>query len=173
MSKTVTFTLDPTSINAAIREVEKYKRDLLAKFETYRSKLAYEIVNKAQLNFSGASVDDLVVGGTRPAEVSVWVDDQGSITVIVAEGEDAVWCEFGAGVYHNTPAGSSPHPHGAELGFTIGSYGKGRGRRRAWGYYDEDGTLRVTRGTEAVMPFYNAVQDVARIAIDMAREVFG
>ena len=95
-----------------------------------------------------------------------------AITTVIAEGEDAVWCEFGAGVYHNGSAGSSPNPYGKDLGFTIGNYGKGYGKRTAWGYF-EDGELVITRGTPASMPMYNAVQEVARKAIEIAREVFG
>lgn len=174
MSKTIYFELTTKSINKAIREVKKYQKDILAKFETFKSRLAYEIINNAQIRFNESGVDDLIRGeGTRPAEVSMYVDERGDITVIVAEGEDAVWCEFGAGVYHNTPAGTSPNPYGPEHGFTIGSYGQGKGARRAWGFYDENGELKVTHGTKATMPLYNAVQEVARTAIATAKEVFG
>ena len=39
------------------------------------------------------------------------------------------------------------------------------------GYY-EDGELIITRGTPASMPMYNAVQEVTKKAIEIAREVF-
>lgn len=92
--------------------------------------------------------------------------------MIVADGEDAVWCEFDAGVYHNGAAGSSPNPYGPELGLTIGSYGKGHGKRSAWGYYDENGELVITRGAPASMPMYRAARDVTVRAVQIAREVF-
>jgi hypothetical protein len=79
--------------------------------------------------------------------------------------------EFGAGVYHNGSVGSSPHPKGVELGYTIGSYGKGYGKGRAWGYYD-NGELRITRGTPAKMPMYTATQSIINKAVSIAREVW-
>ena len=100
------------------------------------------------------------------------VSERGDISVIVADGEDAVWVEFGAGVYHNGSAGSSPNPYGAQLGFTIGSYGKGYGKANAWGYYDENNNLVLTRGTPASMPMYRAAQAVAKQSLKIAREVF-
>ena len=92
--------------------------------------------------------------------------------MVIANGEDAVWVEFGAGVYHNGSVGSSPHPKGAELGMTIGSYGNGRGSRRVWGYYDEGG-LVLTRGTPAQMPMYSAAKAVCEKIDEIARRVFG
>jgi hypothetical protein len=47
-----------------------------------------------------------------------------------------------------------------KLGFTIGSYGKGRGKGRAWGYYGDGGELIITHGTPAQMPLYRAFRDV-------------
>lgn len=80
-------------------------------------------------------MDDLTneSGGARTAEVQVSIDERENVSIVIAAGEDAVWVEFGAGVYHNGSAGSSPHPKGSELGFTIGGYGKGMGKRQTWG----------------------------------------
>ena len=105
------------------------------------------------------------------AEVTVSLDQRDNVTVVVAQGEDAIWVEFGAGVHHNGSAGSSPHPSGAELGFTIGGFGKGNGKKDIWGYY-EGGELRLTHGTPAVMPMYNAMKMVCDEIVDIAREVF-
>ena len=170
--KVIKFSLDEKSITKAIREIEKYKIEFQKKVDTYRKRIAEEVVVNASLNFGSSMIDDRLRGGPRKPNVDVRVDERGSIAVVVADGEDAVWCEFGAGVYHNGSVGSSPHPKGNELGFTIGSYGKGYGKQKAWGYY-EDGQLVITRGTPASMPMYNAVQEVTRKAIEIAREVFG
>ena len=164
-------TLDDGDIDKVIHELEKYKQEFQAKAETYRQRIAEEIAKMASLNFGSAILEDVIKGSPRKPEVTVDVTHKGDISVVVANGEDAVWCEFGAGVYHNGAAGSSPNPYGKELGFTIGSYGKGHGKQTAWGYY-EDGKLVITRGTPASMPMYNAVQDVTKRAIEIAREVF-
>lgn len=171
--KTIRFGLGVTDINRAIREVNKFKQDFRNKVDTYRKRIAEELAVQASLNFGNAVVDDVIHGSPRRPDVAVTVSERGSISVVVAEGEDAVWCEFGAGVYHNGSVGSSPNPFGNDLGFTIGSYGKGYGKKQAWGYYDEDGELVITRGTPATMPMYNAAQEIMRKAVSIAREVFG
>lgn len=171
--KVIRFGLGVTDIKRAIREIDAFKRDFRMKVDTYRNRIAEEIAVQASLNFGNSIVDDVIHGSPRRPDVKVSVSDRGGITVIVADGEDAVWCEFGAGVYHNGSVGSSPHPKGSDLGFTIGSYGKGYGKKQAWGYYDENGDLVITRGTPATMPLYNAAQEVMRKSVEIAREVFG
>lgn len=170
--KVIRVSLNTKDINNAIRELEKYKQEFQRKVDTYRRRIAEEVATSASLNFNSAEMEDVIKGTPRKPNVTVRVDEQGNIAVVIADGEDAVWCEFGAGVYHNGSVGSSPHPLGQELGFTIGSYGKGYGKGKAWGYY-EDGQLIITRGTPASMPMYNAAQEVTRKAIVIAREVFG
>lgn len=169
--KVISFSLNTKDINKAIRELEAYKREFRKKVDTYRRRIADEIAASASLNFGSATIDHTVTGVTRKPDVKVNVDERGNIAVVVANGEDAVWCEFGAGVYYNGSAGSSPNPYGKDLGFTIGSYGKGYGKANAWGYY-EDGQLVITRGTPASMPMYNAAQEVMKKAIEIAREVW-
>ncbi len=171
--RVIRFGLGVTDINRAIREVNKFKQDFRNKVDTYRKRIAEELAVQASLNFGNAVVDDVIHGSPRRPDVAVTVSERGSISVVVAEGEDAVWCEFGAGVYHNGSVGSSPNPFGNDLGFTIGSYGKGYGKKQAWGYYDENGDLVITRGTPASMPLYNAAQEVMRKAVEIAKEVFG
>lgn len=173
MKKVIKFSLNTNDINRAIREVESFKQNFLKKVDVYRKRIAEEIAVQASLNFDSSVIDDTVKNGTRKPDVTVNVDERGSISVVIADGEDAVWCEFGAGVYHNGSAGSSPNPYGGKLGLTIGSYGKGFGKQQAWGYYSENGELIITRGTPASMPMYNAVQSVTIKAITIAREVFG
>ena len=174
MSKTVIkFDLSTKEIERAIREVKKFKQDFRNKVDTYRKRIAEELAVQASLNFGNAIMEDVINGSPRKPDVEVSVSERGDILVIVADGEDAVWCEFGAGVYHNGSVGSSPNPYGDKLGFTIGSYGKGHGKQTAWGYYDEGGELVITRGTPATMPMYNAAQEVMRKSVEIAREVFG
>lgn len=174
--KFIRTSLDSEDIKRAIKELEDYKKSFQEKVNVFRERIAEEIADIASLNFSRAMVNDVIKGDVpRKAQVEVTFSHENTISVVIAEGEDAIWCEFGAGVYHNGSAGSSPHPKGGELGFTIGSYGKGYGNRQVWGYYtdpDSKTGLVLTRGTPATMPMYNAAQEVLRKAIDIAREVF-
>lgn len=171
--KKITVGLSEQDIDRAIREMAQYKTEFLQKVELLREKVADRLAVEAQSGFTGAVVDDLIKRGQKFADVKVSVDNRANLSVVVANGEDAVWVEFGAGVYHNGSPGSSPHPNGAELGFTIGSFDKGNGKKEAWGYYDENNELKLTRGTPATMPMHRAVQTVCSDIQNIAREVFG
>lgn len=173
--KVITIGLSASEIDRAIKEIEKYKQDFQRKVDLFRVRVADEIASLSQSGFSSSGVDDWLLGGTRPAEVTVEVSDNGNITIVMAKGKDAAWVEFGAGVYHNTPVGDSPNPYGKELGITIGSFGDGHGKQEVWGFYETPGdptTLQLTHGTEATMPMYNAVQSVVPRIVNIAREVF-
>lgn len=170
--KVISFGLSTSEIDRAMKELADYKQEILQKTELLREKVAERLADEAKNGFSGAVVDDLTRGGQRFAQVDVSVDNRGSVTVVVASGEDAVWVEFGAGVYHNGSPGSSPHPHGAELGMTIGGFGKGNGKKEVWGFYEE-GELKLTRGTPARMPMALAVTTVCNDIQAIAKEVFG
>lgn len=172
--KVIRISLSEKDIDRAIKELERYKQEIIRKTELLRTKIAERIANLAQSGFSGAVVDDLTggSGGARKADVRVSIDERENVSVIIAAGEDAVWVEFGAGVFHNGSTGGSPHPKGSEFGFTIGGYGKGMGKRQTWGFY-EDGELRLTHGTPAVMPMYNALKTVCEEITSIAKEVFG
>ena len=176
MRKVIKFGLSTREIRSAIDAVEQYKENFQKKVDTYRKRMAEEIAVYASAYFDNSVMDDVINGRPRKPDVTVDWSDDGKIAVVVANGEDAVWCEFGAGVYHNGSVGSSPNPYGNDLGFTIGSYGKGRGQQKVWGYYtdpDSKTGLVLTRGTPASMPMYNAAQEVLRKSVEIAREVFG
>ena len=169
MAKRIRCTLD--TIDDAIREIEDYQRDMQAKAKKLRDAVAERVGQYASRMFNGAVVDD-TIKGQRYAEVSVRIDSQDGVTLVIAEGEDAVFVEFGAGVYHNGSVGSSPHPEGSRLGFTIGGYGKGFGKKKMWGYWSEDAELILTRGTPAAMPMYTALKTVCEQIGEIAKEVF-
>lgn len=176
MSKTIKIGLSASEIQRAIDEVARFKTEFRKNVDTYRKRIAEEMAVYASTYFDNAVMDDVINGSPRKPDVNVEWSDDGKIAVVVAHGEDAVWCEFGAGVYHNGSVGSSPNPYGNDLGFTIGSYGKGHGKQKAWGYYTDPESktgLVLTHGTPASMPMYNAAQEVLRKSVEIAREVFG
>jgi len=181
MSKTITIDIfDPASIDRAVNEIREYSRWVQRKTDELRVRVAELIANQAQATFQSSIADNgfKVVNGypvddTRFGNVVVTVKpEDDKTTLVVADGKDAVFMEFGAGVYHNGAVGSSPNPWGTGLGFTIGSYGKGNGRKEVWGYYGEDGEIHLTHGAPASMPLYKAVQSVSRDIVKIAREVF-
>ncbi len=172
--KIIKIDLSEKGLAKAIKEIEQYKNDIVQKTNTLRIRVAKYIADTAQSGFNGAIVDDLLKGGVKTAQVDVGITNQGNVSVVVANGEDAIWVEFGAGVHHNGASGSSPHPNGNELGFTIGEYGKGMGKRDTWVYYEDGDKSRkvYTHGTPATMPMYNAVKQVTDDIQAIAKEVF-
>ena len=171
-NKVITINLKTQDIDEAIKEVEAYKAEIARKTNLLAERIAKRISENAQSGFNGSIVDDLVNGTARKANVSVSWTGQGNLYVVIAQGKDAVFVEFGAGVYHNGAVGGSPHPKGAELGLTIGSYGQGKGKNPTWSFIDEDGKLKRTHGTPATMPMERAFIGVLNDFVKIAREVF-
>lgn len=176
--KVISFGLSEQDIDRAIKELAQYKEGFKSKCEELLRRVAERLAEEVQSGFNGAIVDDLTEksGNPRKASVNVRAENRGDYFAVVADGTDAVWVEFGAGVYHNGSAGSSPNPFAATTTgvpnppIAIGSFGR-NGRKQAWGFY-EDGELKITHGTPAAMPMYNAVQTVSREVVQIAREVF-
>lgn len=168
IKKKITFELSEESINNAIKEIEKIKKDIKNKTEKLKKKIAEFIQNKANLGFKSAISDDILQlsGGPKYANVDVTIEENGDVLVIIANGEDAVWVEFGAGVYHNAPVGSTPNPLGEKFDFRIGGFGQGYGKQDVWYYKTIDG-VNYTHGAPASMPMYKAlmecVNDLKRI----------
>ncbi|MBR4723475.1 MAG: hypothetical protein IK072_01915 [Clostridia bacterium] len=172
--KTIKIELSEKGIERAIKELEQYEKDLKKKINLLKEKVAEFIASKAGAGFLGAISDDLLPGsgGPRYANVDVTIKQDGDIFIVIANGSDAVWVEFGAGVYHNGPVGSSPNPLGAKLGFSIGGYGKNKGKRDTWGFKDDSGERFLTHGTPASMPMYKALESATEDLRSIVREVF-
>ena len=169
----ISFDVGQQSIRQAIKELKAYKQHIADNTEIYRRRLADLIKDEAQRIFSVSGYDSRVDISVRASNVLVRTrEGRLHTTVVFTEGDRAVWIEFGAGVYYNGSAGTSPHPKGAKFGFTIGSYGLGKGRRKAWGYYDEKHQLVITHGTLATMPMYNAAKSIMEKADTIAKEVW-
>nr|DAT11567.1 MAG TPA: hypothetical protein [Caudoviricetes sp.] len=138
--------------------IEEYIAKLRLKKRRYnnsramRKAIAKRLQSLISQGFSSAIVD-----GDAVSDVDVTVSDDGTITTVLVTGKDVIFVEFGAGVFFNGSVGSSPHPKGHEFGFTIGSYGKGKGGRETWAYYT-DGKVQWTHGTKATMPVFKACE---------------
>ncbi len=166
--------LSAQSIKGLIREITEYNQSLNQKIELFTKRVAEKVRAYAAGGFVGAIYEDLLEDHDPGVpKVDVTIKPDGNLALVIADGKAAVWCEFGAGVYYNGSPGASPHPMGAELGFTIGGFGEGNGTRAVWGFYDENRELHLTHGTPASMPMYKALVRVCDDISSIAREVFG
>ena len=171
--------LSVKSIENLKKELLDYKNDelpnLLVKFTEELLKIGIQVVDERMNNASYKFDKDNIMSGADPSHNTfVRISKFGSNVkaTLVVTGRELLFIEFGAGVSFNTEKGSSPHKKGEEFGFTIGSYGKGYGSRKVWGYYNDNGDLVLTRGVKAEMPMYYADIAMIQSVVEVARSVF-
>lgn len=156
--------LSVAELEAAIQEVKAFRNSLKLKADMLMERLAEIGVREASVRFTTAMYD-----GTNDTSVTLETISNGY--AIVAEGQAVAFIEFGSGVYHNT---GEPYPNARPEGIVgIGEYGKGHGKRQAWGYRDESGEVVVTHGNPAAMPMWYASEEMRNNIAKIAQEVFG
>ena len=156
--------LSTASIDNAIKELKAFQVSLDQKKDKLLEELANIGVKEASIRFTTAMYD-----GVNDSSVTLETTSDGYC--IKAEGKAVAFIEFGAGVYHNP---GEPYPNPRPSGIVgIGEYGKGRGKRQAWGFKDESGELVITHGNPAAMPMWYASEEMRSKILKIAREVFG
>lgn len=153
-----------SSIRDAINELKSYRESLDAKTDKLLEELAHIGVKEASIRFTTAMYD-----GVNDSSVSLEPIKDGYC--IKAEGKAVAFIEFGAGVYHNP---SEPYPNPRPSGIVgIGEYGKGHGKRQAWGFRNENDELVITHGNPAAMPMWYASEEMRDAIKAKFLEVFG
>ena len=160
MPKTIVIDgLSQKNISKAINEVRKYQRWVEDKENELRVRLASVGATVASIQFRRA-----IYSGTN--DVSVRVDDTGSVAVIYAEGESVAFIEFGAGHKHGYG-----HPQAGEHGMGPGTYPSDKGlwnNPKGWWF----GNGQHTYGNPPAQAMYQAVQVMTEQITMIAREVF-
>lgn len=155
--------LAPSSIDAAIKQLEDYSKDLERKAQELCKRLADMGAMYAEWNFSG-----VLYAGDIDYKITVDRIDANTYA-IKANGETVLLMEFGAGVKHGYG-----HPQAAEFGMGPGTYPNGKGHwddPKGW-WFGEKGNWTHTYGNAPGMPMYNAAKDLRKEILDIAREVF-
>jgi len=154
----IKITLDSESIDNAIKKIDRYKNSLQKKAEEVLSQLAVmgmEVVNYAY--------------GDEEYEISCIVN--GNNAMIIAEGSEVVFLEFGTGVY------TEDHTYEMETEglppIFAGSYSQteGSGQFRAgheYWYYNH----RKYVGSIPLRGFYMASKEIKEQAVNVAIKVF-
>lgn len=160
----IKMSLSEESIENAINELKAFRNSIEMKKDKLLEKLAYIGVKEASVRFTTAMYD-----GVNDSSISLEPIAGGYC--IKAEGNAVAFIEFGAGVYHNP---GEPYPNSRPNGIVgIGEYGKGLGKRQAWGFKDDSGELVITHGNPAAMPMWYASEEMQSNILKIAREVFG
>ena len=161
--RVISMKMSSSSIQDAIDELKFYRSSLEHKTNKFLEELAYIGVKEASIRFTTAMYD-----GVNDSSVTLKPISGGYC--IVAEGHAVAFIEFGSGVYHNP---GEPYPAPRPDGIVgIGEYGKGYGKRQAWGFRDESGELVVTRGNPAAMPMWYASEEMRNAIKKKFVEVF-
>ena len=161
-----------------LEEIVRERKRILTgqKMTTFLNKMAEIGADSARVSFKSAAY-----AGENDVEVSVSRRGNGTVAV-VATGNATLFIEFGTGVtfpdnHPSKPAGISGR----------GEYGKGNGKKSAWGYYGNPGNighvlkkgkndqpdLVITHGNPANACMYDAEKEVESRIYDIAKEVFG
>lgn len=151
--------LDRSSVNSAIKELQTYKAWIAQKEYELRTRLATLGATVASIQFSRA-----IYNGTH--NVSVRVDNTGSVAVIYAEGSAVAFIEFGSGARYGYG-----HPEAGKFGAGPGTYPNGKGHwdsPNGWWY----GHNQHSYGNPPAMGMYLAREQMVEQITQIARQVF-
>lgn len=151
--------LDAASIDSGIRELRKYRQWVVAKENELRLRLSQLGATVASIQFARA-----VYNGSN--DVSVRVDNTGSVAVIYAEGSAVAFIEFGSGAKYGYG-----HPEAGKYGAGPGTYPDGKGHwddEKGWWY----GHNLHSYGNPPAMAMYQAREQMVEQITQMARQVF-
>ena len=165
MSKDITISMNTKSIDDAIKELRSLKNDFMRKLDIFTRILANDGVQIALMEIRASE------SSSNLADIVLNVNSKGDIVEAEIQmiGHDALFIEFGAGIYYN-PADP---PHAAEYGMGVGTYpGQTHAFQNGWWYKDIDGSVHYTHGTQATSPMLKASDNYRNNAIKMALAVF-
>ena len=155
---------DTKSISNAIKQLEQYKKDFLAKEELFVKRLAEIGVSVATTGFAVADYD-----GDK-GNIQVTLEQNGTSVAVIASGEKVGFIEFGTGVknpeWDNSGMDYTPPKHG--------TYGKGQGANpHGWYFTQHPGAkARHTYGNQPAEAMRTARDVMIEKVTQIAREVW-
>ena len=158
-------TIDPfdkKSIDAAVKQLEKYKKDFLEKEAEFIRRLKELGVSVASAGFATADYDgvnDVLIAETQ----------NGNRAAVIAYGETVGFIEFGTGVkypeWDDTGMDYTPPKHG--------TYGKGKGANpKGWWFSTSPGSAQRTYGNPPAEAMLEARNSMVEQVVQIAREVW-
>lgn len=153
---------DKSSIDSAIKQLQEYKKDFLAKEKIFVKRLAEIGVSVASTGFALADYDGI-------NDVTVRLEWNGNKATVIAEGETVGFIEFGTGIrnpeWNNSGMEYTPPKHG--------TYGKGHGAwPKGWYFKPSEGVVQHTFGNHPAEAMRTARDVMIEKIIQVAREVW-
>ena len=179
MAKKISFSLSPSSIQAAIKEVKAYQSDLNRKCELLCKRLTSEGIAIAQAHIGSSGFGKYIHLGSEitPQQAGCkavfYMEDSSKIVsqwqtlegVKSAEISPSLMVEFGAGMKAENPANIPGVGTGTFPGGTHGS-------EPGWYYMDLNGEWHYSSGVSPKMPMYYAGKELRDKVVAIAKEVF-
>ena len=174
MAKKITITLSQKSVQDAIRQIKAYKNDLTYKCQLLAEKLAENGVEIARVQLA-----DLDAIFTKELISSIHAEYKGSVKgggiwAVVAGTDHAMFVEFGTGIVGKRSPYPGKLPEGVDWqyasGKTIRQLADGR---YGWFYQDDNGEWWFTEGMPSRPFMYYTAQELEKIVVETAKEVFG
>ena len=170
--KTIEVTLDPKSIAKAIKELNKYKRDVERKTRRLVQRLT-------DLGANVARVKIVEMGAYYSGELLSGVDGYFSPLLnagfVRVTNDHVAFVEFGTGVVGQ----ANPHINGEYLSKAAWQYATGpkiittKDGRVGWIYPTDDGGFRFTEGMQSRPFMYQTALELQRQFPKIVKEVFG
>lgn len=179
MAKKISFSLSPSSIQTAIKEVKAYQNDLNRKCELPCKKLTEEGIAIAQAHIGSSGfgkyihLDSEITPQQAGCKAVFYMENNRKIVsqwqtlegVKSAEVSPGLMIEFGSGLKAENPA-SVP-------GVGTGSFPGGtHGNEPGWYYMDLNGEWHYSTGTSPKMPMYFAGKKLCERVLSIAKDVF-
>lgn len=163
--KRITVKVSTSSIDKAISQLNGYRDEI--------DKRVKKLIDMMVAHGEDYAINRIGYVDTGGSLASITGYRNGNRGVIVAGG-NAIWLEFGTGVYYNGAAGSFPNPLGPSTPGVvgIGTYGEGYGSNPNGWWYNDGGVWKHTKGIPAQMFMYSTIQELKRRFPEMARKVF-
>lgn len=160
---------DKLSVDMAIGKVKAIKKEWRRKAKEAEKLIAEELANLINQNLMNVAIADDLINVKEHQEVytAPGVEARARGNTVTVYGENAVFIEFGAGIYHNDGV-DNPLSKAVQFDTSIGSYGKGHGNEPYWFVAHN----LISRGTPAYMPINNAIEQLVPMIPTIVRQVF-
>ena len=174
MAKKITINLSQKSIQDAISRIKAYQNDL-----TYKCQLLAEKLSERGVEIARLQLSDLDAIFTTELISSVHAEYKGSVKgggiwTVVAGTDHAMFVEFGTGIVGKRSPYPGELPEGVDWqyasGKTIRQLTDGR---YGWFYQDDNGEWWFTEGMPSRPFMYYTAQELGKIVVETAKEVFG
>lgn len=170
MSSQINVNLSVDGMKELNNKLMQYEQSLSYKVEEFIHRLMDIGITVTNAKVAEAQGKD----GDKAIPMTATVTERSGNTyygVIYLEGSQALFIEFGSGIYFNN---GNAHPLSKKFGYGVGTYPNQKHALDSggWWYRGDDDNLRHSLGTQATMPLFNAKMEMELEFGRIAQEVF-